>query len=1264
MSMFSKDATTATWTQHALKIVAHLEPSVMVPPIVERSALALRLTDDSRFTLPGIDPNDPSKTMYTAMLVLQTVSKIKISDIKVSNDNMQGINDLGHEQHEIEDLSQFNPSQPDNGLIVLESESFWSEWALTYFQRVMSFFENLPEPKGKQEKTGGKLEESTINFLCASFDELSIGLVSSSLARGISDSATFKSIYPLCARIRAELTAGAASVHTMSTNSPAGSDLRLHWFFSILIGVSNHAGLAILESKDSVLSLLKLLLKECKTERACLYTASLIYTVLRALIEYYPEDSRFLNPQEWEDSGSKIPNHALWGKTYKAQDAKTNCHSMVFPPTNANTINIDQVACTNNRGDRFSNRILEDVVKPYMLELDQVLQKPNLDHDQKCNFVKLCSLAKFVVSGISAFAIIDTPVNLGVPSTHWGEPLPRAIEDLPSVQTGIPLVSPDPRWDKVVKFKETISELAHQAATKINLFEDTIKCVQSIVALISAILLDYACETPVHDYHKDNYKFVQDMCRISKSQQEYPRAYWIRRAQLAHFTRLRSLKLSIQRSAIDDKLIHDLTEFSVSSWLSIRRTAQKVLDSVCTTYDGTRNLVSPTLFDSLKPGAESDRTKGAIYVLASKTFLKFCMADPQSCSTFYLSLLRCQHSEKSSIQSLVSNLLSQLILRQQELSTLKSTIQIDGTSEMISSLTSELIQYSMDPEISKILTSRRQARVESRNTHSHKLVLDLLEISQASSTHWKYSLHANRLISSLVRRDEPISATVATHFVNELINSELPSKRTHSISVITKMLHFVKLRTFIESEEDLVTGESRNPLRMTVNFPSPQDREQFEKFLQGLQRPLNDQPEYLIDKFRSGWLICGSEKAYRPPNETVGTVWEAPSGPALDALKEIMLQKNFWEKMGGHLSQEHTRNYLMSENVMNRSSKSTGVELWPSLLPVLEELLSDPEDRHKQRAAAEIISGVVRATKHWPLKQQEDIWSWFGNCLKKIYDSITPAMLSAWVMCVDYILWGKGPPKKSTFVILNLETDNNTSAFLTSKAHHLIGSLLRALEWPFLQPLLPKYTDLYWKSINHDYREVRNCVSLNLRSLNEAETQPSFRNLTCFLEACRAGTDEPLLADDTLLNGVLPDLFKDMEKYRTLRLPAQHGDQEYDKCSMTVLAWLWSCLSDVQAAAAYPFIPRIIPELFYMHEMIDNQELSKLAWVTVMTLATLAWPCLLVDRFLATLVDLSQAKSWKVRLDVLTVLRVFFFHQIYNLSRPQVEEVMESLCKL
>jgi hypothetical protein len=69
-----------------------------------------------------------------------------------------------------------------------------------------------------------------------------------------------------------------------------------------------------------------------------------------------------------------------------------------------------------------------------------------------------------------------------------------------------------------------------------------------------------------------------------------------------------------------------------------------------------------------------------------------------------------------------SSLLSSSIIRQQELSTLKNTILVDGTNELISSLNSELTRYSIDPEISQVLESRRRARVENKNKLTHKLV--------------------------------------------------------------------------------------------------------------------------------------------------------------------------------------------------------------------------------------------------------------------------------------------------------------------------------------------------------------------------------------------------------------------------------------------------------------------------------------------------------------------------------------------------------------
>lgn len=74
-------------------------------------------------------------------------------------------------------------------------------------------------------------------------------------------------------------------------------------------------------------------------------------------------------------------------------------------------------------------------------------------------------------------------------------------------------------------------------------------------------------------------------------------------------------------------------------------------------------------------------------------------------------------------------------------------------------------------------------------------------------------------------------------------------------------------------------------------------------------------------------------------------------------------------------------------------------------------------------------------------------------------------------------------------------------------------------------------------------------------------------------------------------------------------------------------------------AAIYPFIPRIIPELLFMHEMIDNPELSKLAHAVILALSSAVYPQDLVQSFLSTLLDLSTTKSWKVRLDVLTILQ-------------------------
>lgn len=45
----------------------------------------------------------------------------------------------------------------------------------------------------------------------------------------------------------------------------------------------------------------------------------------------------------------------------------------------------------------------------------------------------------------------------------------------------------------------------------------------------------------------------------------------------------------------------------------------------------------------------------------------------------------------------------------------------------------------------------------------------------------------------------------------------------------------------------------------------------------------------------------------------------------------------------------------------------------------LDGFVNDPNsDRHKQRALAEIVSGLIRGAKHWPGKARKEFWDWMA----------------------------------------------------------------------------------------------------------------------------------------------------------------------------------------------------------------------------------------------------------------------------------------------
>jgi len=55
-----------------------------------------------------------------------------------------------------------------------------------------------------------------------------------------------------------------------------------------------------------------------------------------------------------------------------------------------------------------------------------------------------------------------------------------------------------------------------------------------------------------------------------------------------------------------------------------------------------------------------------------------------------------------------------------------------------------------------------------------------------------------------------------------------------------------------------------------------------------------------------------------------------------------------------------------------------------TLRPKIESLLAEKEP-DKQRAAAELIAGIIGGSKHWPLDKQNAFWKWYKPYIAKTF---------------------------------------------------------------------------------------------------------------------------------------------------------------------------------------------------------------------------------------------------------------------------------------
>ncbi|KAL1690120.1 hypothetical protein GGG16DRAFT_125867 [Schizophyllum commune] len=1328
LGMFSKDSGSMSHAQGALRTMALLEPGIIMPELLERAYSGLEVVNETHRTtavlsmlsgmavplvsptiwppavrhlvpllelsVPGIDLNDPAKTVTAALFIVSVVQHIKIGDLSgqhsgsvnplVGDGPADGMMDVDivelPEGTEPGDTPSF--SLEEERSLVRDSTANFADWVTSLLRRVLSLFENLPEEGGRGNTTGGKSEESVIKSVKSMMDIVALhlsdelfdlvlrivheygvtnaksnavrafGQLVASLARAHPNK-TIKKFFAHCSeQIVEELKHGASSVRTTSSHAAVPSDTTLHWNISILRGCLGYGGPAMLPYRKDIVQLLKVLIDRTFSERGYTGTGRLISRILHTVSAVYPYDSRFVNQDLWDSEEFERNHDQYWGKSYEVEDVKLDWHV----PT---AEEID-----------FVLEIIDEIAVPTMARLEALLDKPHWDSADRNDFCRYLIAVRSVWSGLPTF-LKEQPKTV---------PNPCILEDMESmdlivkpieVEAGFTLSDPkDPRYQKAAAARERFGELCARASTVLKQNkegEDHIDAMLGVVSAMDVYLLDYGILRRSFDSLEKNFVQARNVNRSWPKERKNSRVVFVKRAHVYHSGRVYLNSLYRRRSALDDKVLLELVQLSLSPYTRIRRHAQSVLHSAFGYFVRSTRIALGPLFDALGRGNDPDRMKGALYSLSNKSTAAFAFIDPVYYPKFILSLLDCQHEEKPSVQKLVTQIASDFLpYISEEVTPAWDVCDVLGVDGAVNELVSEFSPGCVDEGLGRLAHEKAGGRVKRWQKAHGELVTSILGIAGKPTTHWRYVLLAARFLFNLIRRDVPTAPELAAFFARETLSPQ-PTIRTVAQRGIIRCATFVKMRTYCASREALWMEDVRNPLTTQIPVKDPK------VLLRDLQVPLEQFSEnsYFVDKLDTGFLLwTPTVKAYKPIlDPKYIPQWEEASQPCLQAIRDVVTAKDYLSKLAALWSQESSRTNVLTEfrsdnfSYIRSIAKVLQHAFLDNFFDVVDPLITDA-DKFKQRAGAEMLSGLLRGSKNWPLPITNRIWDWVLARMDKIFAQIKPDTVITWETLISFQLSDCDPRRHGRLIqwILDLPLEfNGDSAFQMSKSLSMFGILVASLGVRS-NPWADKYVELFFQNSGTAYAEIRNHLTQTLYSFMKNQWQPYHPSIHALLESCRIQQD-PLQTRNAGFMPYIQAILDKLPQWRQERLPPPRTSlSEYDRVSLTLLSWAWIVAHSSNAPLLYPYAVSMMPEIISMAELQDNPELQRYSNAVLFVLAGNVPPAEQVEIILDNFVTaIKSSTSWRIRQSAMPTLVVYFYRNMMAISPAGVKRTMSAV---
>ncbi|KAJ1865957.1 Proteasome activator BLM10 [Coemansia sp. RSA 989] len=1330
--LFSKDEGSVSLSHSTLKHLAELEPDLIFRPLLDTlytaidsvtethrmlsamRALAKLATNLSNFahypegaqhiapllilTLPGIDVNDSAKAYFALSFISSLCHNgVVLDELPVSGD-MPAVRSMS--KASADEVDEEEPPEVDMEQIewlTRASTGQFETWIDQFLRRVFVLMDNLSsgqdtnsDANSSDMRLGSKASQTTelvllhcgsryypmITRLITNFATSITSLSAvdnmcelvSGFARAIPEHA-LASLLPICCeRIREEIENGVGQTSSLSRVTHAHSETTLVWFASMLAALTQaQDGRQLLPYREQIISTVELLVDSCMSRHVYTVGSKILYQILSWPTRTVPVCGRSWSDSMWNDAKFRDNHFRYWGQ---------------HPDIADKDFSISWHIPTREEVD-FVLELMQRIVEPRIDELAQRISTLTDSHEpSNAENVALHRVLTVLRMGIRGLGNLVPPPSAPIATGNLADELVAGDDasNMPAwylldrpVIAGYVFTDPNAaEYGQVVALRKRTGEIAARALGELG-GRDTgnVENIKALIQLAESMICHHAIDRDTFSRLRRGWDQGMDAFSLDTRQSIMPRLFAIRRATLTQISRQLHNMRFMPVTQLNRDISTNIAQLCLSAYAEVRNYAVGALENIMALQPHIKPDLVPMFLAELDAGEHSDAEKmmGALRVMDSGPMRRVFLRDWRLFPKLALALCRAQHEDKPQVKKMVRNTAVTQVV--QSSAPLRPEPPAPHVKQLIDALSTE--DLSAAAELRQKECFDRYEFAASEHT---KLMSQLVDILRDAGTTWRFAAIAgyylDQLISVRLVPEPQLAKTVA-----EYLTSDLILFRERSALNLSQILGIIRKRSK-DSYNDINVVNRCRELPLNGGRAMSGQQPYTELCARALEGDTDAKKAPFLDDPACGWLVWPeTAKVYdQPPADDILAYnhIDEVSRPAYDAVREELFADGKWDEIARLFSVEGTRSpeeelFGSARAVMFCQAFSLfGYPLLERAWSAIEKLARENDRVGAQRAASEMVGGLLRGSKHWARASLDAMWERLIPLLDNVFAHVGPDTLQFWQVCLQFAFARRDPRRYLPLIRMLMYSrpfDPHAEApFAEAVKLELLRVLLSLWDWRIASAIIdsrPRLLD----ALAHPYKQVRDVTGTIMYMLSSSEFCVSYANATEAIDDLARygplGRDFSHWAGTQRTQKLIAEMTQRVSAWEADHIPSNEGTSNYSRGSKTLLVFFYTGFRYGPRRLALEHARQILALLSELQEQHDDEEVWRVASAILQFLSQVLYTTELAELVATQFLSLLASSKWHIVNKTLPLLCTLTFANRFTLSQEIRARILDTI---